>query len=114
MKNIFIISSLSIIVLIFLTGLVGVIQKGRINLDDFRKSESSKEAFGNYGEEEDTKTEGDRHLIAIQNIPQKKDSEYEFKKKTYDKLKKKMYLTPAFRPNDSGDPMFGVPINSNT
>ena len=23
-----------------------------------------------------------------------------------------MYLTPAFRPNDSGDPMFGVPIKS--
>ena len=103
---------LLIVLIIFLTGLVGVIQKGRINLDDFRKSKGSKESFINFGEKEDTKIEGDRHLIAIRDTPPKKDSEYEFKQKTYDKLKKKMYLTPAFRPNDSGDPMFGVPIKS--
>ena len=110
--KILVILSLSVVVVIFLIGLVGVIKKGRINLDDFRKSKRSKESFINFGEKEDTKMLGDPHLIAIHNAPQEKDSEYEFKKKTYDKLKKKMYVTPAFRPNDSGDPMLGVPIKS--
>ena len=51
-------------------------------------------------------------LADLYNQPASKSTEYEFKKKTHDALKKKMSTPPAWRPNDSGDEHMGVPIKS--
>ena len=110
-----------IIIVIFVVGLIGVIRKGRISLDDFRKPTISKEGFSSKSLNiiqspypDGTKGIEDPYIKIINADAPKKDSEYEFKKKTYDKLKKKLYVSPAFRPNNTCDIMFGYPIQDGT